>query len=221
MFTEIDQDATSGDVKLRSLTTNDLATDGITTDLLTAEEKGVELVKQNVKERLVERSVPFFGRQKRQKSKTFATLYETPVHDKKPETTKTIKADRQLMQRLFNAAQAGHAVDLHKVLEHELSAVPLSLANRAKKMNTNKKSAMLPLLTKDLGVDTVKGAPDTEGKTCIIIDGHALIQSFGIPHKCKTFGDYAQNFIKTVTKQFTDRVSRIDVVFDKIQATLN
>ena len=118
VFTEIDQDATSGDVKLRSLTTNDLATDGITTDLLTAEEKGVELVKQNVKERLVERSVPFFAKQKRQKSKTFATLYETPVHDKKPKTTKTIKADRQLMQRLFNAAQAGRAVDLHKVLEH-------------------------------------------------------------------------------------------------------
>ena len=215
VFTEIDQDATSGDVKLRSLTTNDLATDGITTDLLTAEEKGVELVKQNVKERLVERSVPFFEKQKRQKSKTFATLYETPVHDKKPKTTKAIKADRQLMQRLFNAAQAGRAVDLHKVLEHELSAVPLSLANRAKQMNTNIKSAMLPLLTKDLGVDTVKGAPDTEGKTCIIIDGHALIQSLGIPHKCKTFGDYAQNFIKTVTKQFTDRVSWIDVVFDQ------
>lgn len=119
--------------KLRSLTTNDIATDEVTTDLLTAERKGMELVKQNVKERLIEKTVPFFASQKRQMSKTFATLYEVPVQDQKQKASNTIKADRQLMQRLFNVAQAGRAVNLHKVLEHELSVVPLSLANTEKK----------------------------------------------------------------------------------------
>jgi len=159
--------------------------------------------------------VPFFDRQKRQKSKTFAMLYETPVQDRKQRVTKTIKADRQLIQRLFNATQAGRVIDLHKVLEHELSVVPLSLANTDKKMNSTPKSAMLPLLTTDPGVEKVKGTPETTGKTCIIIDGHALIQSLGKPPKCKTFGDYAKNFEKTVVKQFSGRVSRIDVVFDQ------
>ena len=82
-------------------------------------------------------------------------------------------------------------------------------------MNSTQKSAMLPLLTKDLGVETVKGTPETTGKTCIIIDGHALIQSLGNPSKCKTFGDYANNFEKNVIKEFSGSVSRIDVVFDQ------
>lgn len=108
-------------------------------------------------------------------------IFEVPVQDQKQKASNTIKADRQLMQRLFNAAQAGRAVNLHKVLEHELSVVPLSLANTEKKMNSTQKSAMLPLLTKDVGVETVKGRPETTGKTCIIIDGHALIQVTGKP----------------------------------------
>lgn len=65
VFAECKKEATDTDIKLRSLTTNDIATDEVTTDLLTAESKGMELVKQNVKERLVEKTVPFFVSQKR------------------------------------------------------------------------------------------------------------------------------------------------------------
>ena len=216
VFTTFDQDNTPLAVtQLKSLTTNDIATEEIAADLLTANERGKDAVLKNVKERLVEKSVPFFHRQKKQKSKTFATLYETPVQDKKQKVTKTIKADRQLMQRLFNASQAGRVVDLHKVLKHELSAVPSSLANTDKTMHSTQKSALLPLLTTGLGIEKVKGAPETTGKTCIIIDGHALIQSLGKPPKCKTFGDYANTFKKTVVQQFRGTVSRIDVVFDQ------
>ena len=215
-FTISDQDdATPTITQLKSLTTNDIATEEIAADLLTADERGKDLVLKNVKERLVEKSVPFFDRQKRQKSRTFATLYETPVQDGKQKVTKTIKADRQLMQRLFNAAQAGRQIDLHNLLKHELFVVPLSLANTDKKMRSTQKSAMLPLLTTGLGIEKVKGAPQTTGKTCIIIDGHALIQSLGKPPNCKTFGDYAKTFQKTVLKQFCGTVSRIDIVFDQ------
>lgn len=83
VFSECTHEATDTVTKLRSLTTNDLATDEVTTDLLTAKRKGMELVKQNVKERLIEKTVPFFASQKWQMSKTFATLYEVPVQDQK------------------------------------------------------------------------------------------------------------------------------------------
>ena len=108
MFTTSDQEDTSAAVtRLRSLTTNDIATEEVTADLLTAKDRGKDVVLQNVKQRLVEKTVPFFDHQKCQKSKTFAMLYETPVQDRKQRVTKTIKADRQLIQRLFNATQAG------------------------------------------------------------------------------------------------------------------
>ncbi len=147
VFATSDQeDAPPTATQLKSLTTNDIATEDIAADLRTAYERGKDVVLKNVKERLVETSVPFFDRQKRQKSKTFATLYETPVQDRNQKVTKTIKADRQLMQRLFNASQAGRVVDLHKVLKQELSVVPLSLANTDKKMKNTQMSALLPLV---------------------------------------------------------------------------
>ena len=46
VFAEYKKEATDIVTKLRSLTTNDIATDEVTTDLLTAERKGMELVKQ-------------------------------------------------------------------------------------------------------------------------------------------------------------------------------
>ena len=36
-------------------------------------------------------------------------------------------------------------------------------------------------------------------KTCVLIDGHALIQALGKPDGCQTFGDYAEVFMQTVT----------------------
>ena len=56
------------------------------------------------------------------------------MQDRKLKVTETIKADRQLMQRLFNASRAGQVVELHNVLKHKLSVVPLSLGSTYKKM---------------------------------------------------------------------------------------
>ena len=52
-------------------------------------------------------------------------------------------------------------------------------------------------------------------KTCVLIDGHALIQTLGKPHGCQTFGDYAEIFIRNVTHQFGEHITRVDVVFDR------
>ena len=55
-------------------------------------------------------------------------------------------------------------------------------------MNSTHKSVMLPLITTDLGAETVKGIQDTIGKTFIIIDGHALIQSIGMEYVFRAKG---------------------------------
>ena len=39
--------------------------------------------------------------------------------------------------------------------------------------------------------------------------------SLGKPHGCQTFGDYAEVFIRNVTRQFEKKhITRVDVVFD-------
>ena len=60
---------------------------------------------------------------------------------------KLLKADRRLLQRLFNAASSGRSVQTADILKHELSPVPLSLAKPGREMNTTAKSDLLFLLT--------------------------------------------------------------------------
>ena len=68
---------------LMSLASSDVATGEITENLLTADAKGKTLVEQNVQERLVEYTTPFFSRLKRQKLKTFVDLYNCTVGKQK------------------------------------------------------------------------------------------------------------------------------------------
>ena len=92
--------------------------------------------------------------------------------------TKILKADRKLVQRLFNAAYSGRAVETASVLEHGLSDVPLSFTKANVKMHETQKSNKLQVRTKDIYI-------------CAINDGHALIQSLGKLKDCQTFGQYA------------------------------
>ena len=78
-----------------------------------------------------------------------------------------------------------------KILEHELSPYPLSLARIDGTINTCSKSDMLH----DLGLHVPNTIPDGEHESCVIIDGHALIQSPGKPAACKTF---IQRYLKVV-----------------------
>ena len=65
------------------------------------------------------------------------------------------------------------------------------------------------------GVDIPFEVPCADTKTCVLIDGHALIQSLGKPNGCQTFGDYADVFVQNVTRHFGEHTSRVDVVFDR------
>ena len=52
-------------------------------------------------------------------------------------------------------------------------------------------------------------------KTCVMIDGHGLIQALGKPHGCQTFGDFADVFLNNVTSHFRCHTTRVDVVLDR------
>ena len=52
-------------------------------------------------------------------------------------------------------------------------------------------------------------------KTCVLIDGHALIKALGKPNGCQTFGEYADAFFNVVRRYFDRNISRVDVVFDR------
>ena len=167
--------------------------------------------------RLVEKCVPFFDPMKKNNSNTFGTLYKTTVVTKQKETKITcIKADRKLIQQLLNASAAGRKVKMQKVPPHELSQAPLSLAKIDGHMNSTSKSDLFSILSKDLGVRTPSETPPlVEGRTCVVIDGHALIQSMGNPCNCQTFGDYTGVFFKGVTKHCIGSVNRVNVAFDR------
>ena len=61
------------------------------------------------------------------------------------------------------------------ILKHELSPIPLSLAQPNGDMNTTTKAELIAVLGE--GVDIPFEVPDVDTKTCVLIDGHALIQS--------------------------------------------
>ena len=65
--------------QLISLATKDVATSDIQKDLLTAKDRGIALVCDNVKQCLIDQSVPFFHPLKRNISKTFGTLYRANI----------------------------------------------------------------------------------------------------------------------------------------------
>ncbi|KAG1652798.1 hypothetical protein GQR58_026049 [Nymphon striatum] len=131
------------------------------------------------------------------------------------EEFKDIKADRNLIQRLFVAAQSGRDIDLNAILSHKLSKVPRSLASTNGKLHTSDKAQLQKLLVGE--VDIFKSLPKSEAKTCLLIDGAALIQAIGKPAKAQTFEDFSVEFCNSVLKRFGPVYSRVDLLFDRYQ----
>ena len=63
--------------------------------------------------------------------------------------------------------------------------------------------------------ETPAKLPKGDSKTCLLVDGPALIQAIGKPEKAKTFGDLGEVFCHSVVERFGDVYSRIDVMFDQ------
>ena len=97
----------------------------------------------------------------------------------------TIKAGRDLSKHLFTAAASGRNIDVTNLLSHELSSVPLSLANSDQSLITTDEAVLSHLLYDEY---VVKELPPANDNTCVIIDGMAHVQSIGKPTTANTFG---------------------------------
>ncbi|KAG1661763.1 hypothetical protein GQR58_021271 [Nymphon striatum] len=197
------------------LATKDVVPDSIKEDVLKARERGTTLVEEFVTTRLIEKSTDFYATLARKKTPSISRMYKVKVKSKGAEKQKDIKADRNLIQRLFVAAQSGRDIDLNAILSHELSKVPRSLASTNGKLHTSEKAQLQKLLVGE--VDIFKSLPKSEAKTCLLIDGAALIQAIGKPAKAQTFEDLSVEFCNSVLKRFGSVYSRVDLLFDRYQ----
>lgn len=110
-----------------SVTTGDVASEEIRHDLLGAEEIGKTIVKEFVQDMLIKKDIKFHDRVKRQKLKTFETLYCVRVSLDNNKTV-IIKADRDILRRVMVVLESGHNVDVDKLLQREHSPGLLSIA---------------------------------------------------------------------------------------------
>ena len=126
---------------------------------------------------------------------------------------KSVKKDRKLIQQLFNAVTAGWPVEMDSIMKHELSTVLLSIAKVGGDMHSTSKAELIDILKGQ--INTPSELPETDMKTCVLIDGHALIKVLGKPNGCHTFGEYANAFFNVVRRYFDRNISKVDVVFDR------
>ena len=100
---------------------------------------------------------------------------------------------------------AGRHVDLKKILSHKLSPVLIALADTPRSLQLPNKAVLGQILQ---SLTTVKNQlPATHLKSCVIIDGQALIQAIGKPANARNFGQLADVFVKSVFIHFSETCS--------------
>jgi hypothetical protein len=202
---------------LQNIATKDLVTEAIEADLLSAERKGQEQLNSFVEERLVateQRKVMLRDPLPKNKFLTFSSLFEVKRTDSRTGGVKTVKADRNIMQRLITAYEAGRDVNLQDVLNHELLAVPLAIAEMNGQLRSGPKAILAQTLTSEVPCPPQLEATDLEKEATLIVDGQALVNAIGKPQTAVTFGDLADVFIEAVLWSGAD-FQRIDVLFDR------
>ena len=155
----------------------------------------MQLIITNMKQQLIEETAGFHEALWKHRSKTLAVLLKAIVSNQ-TECTKTIKADRKLLQPLLNAVTAGRIMEMVNILKHELSPISLSLAKHGCDLNSTPKGKLISILM--VGLHTPSDVPEADMKICMLIDGHGHIQALGKPHGCQMFGDYADVFMQNV-----------------------
>ena len=88
-------------------------------------------------------------------------------------------------------------------MKHELSTVLLSIAKVGGDMHSTSKAELIDILKGQINIPSE--LPETDMKTCVLNDGHALIKALGKRNGCQTFGEYADAFFNVVRHYF-DRI---------------
>ncbi|KAK3881233.1 hypothetical protein Pcinc_014315 [Petrolisthes cinctipes] len=141
---------------LQNIATKDISTKEIENDLLGAHSKGQEKLNNFIQERFIApepRQVKFQDPLPKKKTFTFASLYEVKHKDSKQKCIeKSIKVDRKIIQRLITAYESGRHVNLLEVMMHELSTVPLALAETYGRLRSGSKPDLAKILTSGYNV---------------------------------------------------------------------
>jgi len=74
-------------------------------------------------------------------------VYQVVKSSKDNNKTTILRADRNVLQRLIIAYEAGRKVDLHSVLKYELLPVPVALAEMNGSFRSGQKSVLADLIT--------------------------------------------------------------------------
>jgi hypothetical protein len=93
------------------LTTKDVVPEDVTKEVLTAPKIGMSLLESFVTTRLVEKSKYFHAKIPRHKTAAISTMYKVVIPSANGKQ-KEVKADRDLIHRLFVASQSGREVNL-------------------------------------------------------------------------------------------------------------
>lgn len=159
-----------------------------------------------------ERRVTF--RDKLTQNKYLTSPFEVQQLFPKTGKAKTVKADRNILQHLIAAYEAGRPVNLNNIMTHELFVVPLSLAEVNGQHRTGSKAILVKMLTADISCPNHLEARDLQDEPMLVIDGQALVIAIGKPQAAKTFGDLADVFVESIL-QSGAQFQRIDVLFDR------
>ena len=203
--------------RLQNMVTKDMATTRIEESLLKANSLGQEELITFVKERLMVPREDGHHKKLRDplpknKAPTFSTLYEVKKND--TEKCAAIKADRDTLQRIITAYDAGRRVDLPQILSHELMAVHFAIFDASSQLRTGNKSVLMELL---MMMERPRVTP-IAGTSMLVVDGQALVMALGRPSDCNTFDDLGDKFVKAVLASGKD-FYRIDVTFDRYRET--
>lgn len=139
-------------------------------------------------------------------------MFEIKQKDSASGRVKTIKADRTILQRVIIAYHSGRAVDIDKILTHQLFVVPLSLAQVNEQLRSGQKAALSDVFISAVDCPEHLESPELGDDASLIVDGQALVMALGKPKAATTFGDLADAFVENVFQNGL-HFKRFDVLF--------
>jgi len=185
--------------------------------LLNTKELGRQQMKEFAEQRLPSVSqqqqdrpseVRFWDTMHKNNAPTIDNLYHVVKSSKEKNKTTILRADRNVLQRLIIAYEAGLKVDLHSVLKYELMPVPVALAEINDSLRAGQKSVLADLITSGINCPSEIELQSSLG---LLIDGLALVSAIGRPSGAQTFGDFVESFQAAVLQART-RYQQIHVI---------
>ena len=210
-FVNEDEDNAEG-TKLSNILTGVVLPNEIADRLVNASQIGTTSMHEFINTRLDANKVCFWDSLKKLKIDTFkVTTQKISLKGTRGKVV-TLNADRELFGRLLVVAKT-RSINLKEILSYELSCVPVSLVHPDGTMRKTVKSALMPILERN--VDSVPRLPVSELRTAVIIDAMALIQMVKSAGAA-TFGQMAGKYFDIITRILSqDNCTRVDLVFDQ------